>query len=496
MLFNSVEFLLFFPVVVLLYYCIPLKIRYFWLLAASYFFYMNWNPVYGLLLFFCTLVTYLCGRILEEGGCGRCKVQECGRKACLIICILVNLGLLAFFKYSYFAVSIVNRILSLFSLGQVGWAEDTVVLPVGISFYVLQSLGYVIDVYRKEIYAEKNFFRYALFVSFFPQLVAGPIERSKNLLTQLANPAGLSFEYCKKGLFFMLWGFFVKLVIADRAAIFVDAVYENSEVYPGFYIILATMLFAIQIYCDFYGYSTIAKGAALFFGIRLMDNFHAPYHSMDVKEFWRRWHISLSSWFRDYLYIPLGGSRRGFIRKQINRLIVFAVSGLWHGASFAFITWGLLNGIYQAAADIREKLYGKWKGKAFEEKGTFSGRLIKRAGTFALVCFSWIFFRAGDMSDALLIIKRIFCFNWEILVDGSLYGLGIKDDFFRVLLCAIGMLAYVDYKKYKGSDVMAVLIRQKWWFQIGAAAALLFMILLYGCYGVEYDTNQFIYFQF
>ena len=227
-----------------------------------------------------------------------------------------------------------------------------------------------------------------------------------------------------------------------------------------------------------------------------MDNFYAPYHSLDVQEFWRRWHISLSSWFRDYLYIPLGGSRRGFTRKQLNRLIVFAVSGLWHGASFAFIIWGLLNGIYQAAADIREKLYNKWKGKAFEEKSTFSGRLAKRVGTFVLVCFSWIFFRAGDMSNALLIIKRIFCFNWEILVNGSLYGLGITDDFFRVLLCAIGILAYVDYKKYKGDDVIAILVKQKWWFQIGAVAALLFVILLYGCYGVEYDTNQFIYFQF
>lgn len=495
MLFNSVEFLLFFPAVVLVYYCIPSKIRYFWLLAASYFFYMNWKPAYGMLLFSCTLVTYLCGRILEEDGYMRRKIQGCGRKLCLVICILVNLGLLAFFKYSYFAASIINRILSLFSSGQVGWEADAIVLPVGISFYILQSLGYVIDVYRKEIHAEKNFFRYALFVSFFPQLVAGPIERSKNLLTQLANPAGLSFELCKKGLYFMLWGFFVKLVIADRAAIFVDAVYENSEVYPGLYIVLATILFALQIYCDFYGYSTIAKGAALFFGIRLMDNFHAPYYSTDVKEFWRRWHISLSSWFRDYLYIPLGGSRKGFIRKQINRLIVFTVSGLWHGASFAFITWGLLNGIYQVASDIRE-VYSKRKSKVCEKKDIFSSRLIKRAGTFGLVCFSWIFFRAGDMSDALLIIKRIFCFNWEILVDGSLYGLGITDNFFRVLLCAMGILFYVDYKKYKGSDMMAALVKQKWWFQIGVAAALLFVILLYGCYGVEYDTNQFIYFQF
>lgn len=495
MLFNSVDFLLFLPIVFLVYYCIPLKMRYLWLLIASYYFYMNWNPTYGLLLFFCTLVTYIGGRVLEKIDPLRTDKGEAKRKFALAACLMINLGLLAFFKYFDFAVNLVNRIISLFHQNySIAWTSS-IILPVGISFYVLQSLGYLIDVYRGEIYAEKNFFRYALFVSFFPQLVAGPIERSRNLLVQLARPAKLSFDNCKKGCFLMLWGFFVKLVIADRAAIFVDEVYGDSLAYPGFYIVVATILFAIQIYCDFYGYSTIARGVALLFGIKLVDNFNAPYFSKNVEEFWRRWHISLSSWFRDYLYIPLGGNRKGSVRKQINRLAVFTVSGLWHGASISFIVWGFLNGIYQVISDYFKQIKQKLNIRR-KESDTFSDRFLKRAVTFALICFTWIFFRAGGFSDSLSVIRNMFCFNWEILVNGELYNLGISKELFRVLLCAIGALSYVDYKKYQGRDVVAILAGQKWWFQTAVMVVLLFIILLFGCYGVDYDTNQFIYFQF
>lgn len=494
MLFNSMNFLLFFPIVVFVYYCIPKKIRYFWLLASSYYFYMKWNPVYGLLLFFCTFVTYEGAAILEKSGQPQ-EDKDGKRKLCLAVCLFINLGILAFFKYCNFAISMMNKIISLIWPGFcISWTNP-VELPVGISFYVLQSLGYLIDVYRREIYAEKNLFRYALFVSFFPQLVAGPIERSKNLLVQLSEPREFSFNNCKKGLFIMLWGFFAKLVIADRAAIFVNKVYGDSAAYPGLYIVLATFLFAVQIYCDFYGYSTIARGAALFFGISLTDNFNAPYFSRSVEEFWRRWHISLSGWFRDYLYIPLGGNRKGMFRKQMNKLIVFTVSGLWHGASLAFITWGFLNGIYQVAAGSIKGLKKKLNIRV-HERSTFSDRILQQAGTFVLICFTWIFFRAGDMSDSFLIIRNMFCFNWEILVNGDLYRLGISRELFGVLLCAIGALVYVDHKKYEGSDVAAVLTEQKWWFQIAAVIILLFTVLVYGCYRVSYDTNQFIYFQF
>ncbi len=495
MLFNSMEFLLFFLIVILVYYCLPSKIRYIWLLIASYYFYMNWNPIYGLLLFFCTVISYTGGRALGKIDSLHTDQSAAKKKVYLVICLFMNLGVLAFFKYFNFAINMVNKVISLFFQDyEIVWTSS-VVLPVGISFYVLQTLGYLIDVYRGEIYAERSFLRYALFVSFFPQLVAGPIERSKNLLVQLAKPLKWSFDYCKKGCFLMLWGFFVKLVIADRAAIFVDVVYGNSVAYPGLYVILATVLFAIQIYCDFYGYSTIARGAALFFGITLVDNFNAPYFSKSVEEFWRRWHISLSSWFRDYLYIPLGGNQKGIVRKQVNRLIVFTVSGLWHGASVSFIVWGFLNGIYQAASDCFRQIRGRLNVQ-IRGNSTFSSRLFKRTVTFVLICFTWIFFRAGDFSDALTIIKNLFCFNWEILVNGELYDLGISKDLFRVLLCAIGVLLYVDYKKYQGHDVTIILSEQKWWFQAAVSVALLFVILLFGCYGADYDTNQFIYFQF
>ncbi|MBO5208778.1 MAG: MBOAT family protein [Lachnospiraceae bacterium] len=493
MLFNSIDFVVFFPIVLIIYYCIPIKYKHLWLLLSSYYFYMNWNPAYGLLLFFCTFLTYAGGLFIEKIRKQENKDKSASQaKICLALCLCLNLGILCYFKYSRFLGGYFSKLISVLHVPveiNMTWTES-IILPVGISFYILQSLGYLIDVYRKEIYAEKNFFRYALFVSFFPQLVAGPIERSKNLLVQLAQPQKLSWDNCKKGLFIMSWGFFLKLVIADRAAIFVDMVYENCDRYTGLYIVIATVLFAFQIYCDFYGYSIIAKGVSLFFGIRLMDNFDAPYFSKSVAEFWRRWHISLSGWFRDYLYIPLGGNRKGFVRKQINKMIVFAVSGLWHGASIAFIVWGALNGFYQVVADIVHR-----NRKANQSAGKIL-TVCKCLGTFLLICFAWLFFRAGDMSDALVLLRNMCCFNWEILVNGELFTLGISKEFFTVLIISIGILGCVDYLKYQKKDVVDILVQKKWWVQGIVIVMLVYAILVFGCYGVEYDTNQFIYFQF
>ena len=504
MLFNSMEFFIFFPITVLIFCIIPKKVRYVWLLIASYYFYMQWNPVYILLLFTCTVVTYFGGIFIEKqknkmaGG----KEEETGassikkkQTACLVIVLFICLGILGYYKYADFIVSNVNRILSLLAIGTIQW-EHSILLPAGISFFTLQALGYLIDVYRGEIYAEKNFLHYALFLSFFPQLVAGPIERSKNLLVQLHKPQAFSWNNFRKGILLMLWGLFLKMVIADRAAIIVNTVYEDSTYYGGLFIVVATLLFAIQIYCDFYGYSIIAKGAALIMGIYLMDNFQAPYLARNVKEFWRRWHISLSGWFRDYLYIPLGGNRKGWLRKQLNLLLVFGVSGLWHGASVAFIVWGGLNGAYQVLGDI----YTSWKKKLRTwrkaQDDSFGRIWLQRIITFGLVCFAWIFFRAGDMSDAIIIVKNMCHFNWWILFDGSLYILGVSKEYFHVLLCAILLLFAVDLKKYKGVDVAEGFLRQEWWFRTLGYVALVMIILVFGCYGVEYDTQQFIYFQF
>lgn len=504
MLFNSVHFLLFFPVVTIIYFAVPPKIRNVWLLICSYYFYMSWGKKQGILLLGVTLLTYLSGILLERFKNRKREKKINLKKLCLGVTIILNLALLCYFKYLNYIIEIINRMLRARQLGkEISIAE--ILLPVGISFYIFQALGYVIDVYREEIYAEKNFLKYALFVSFFPQLVAGPIERSKNLLVQISKPKTFSFENLQRGFLLMLWGFFLKMVIADRAAIIVDTVYGNSTTYYGIYIIVATFMFAIQIYCDFAGYSTIARGAALILGFYLTDNFNAPYFSKSVKEFWRRWHISLTGWFRDYLYIPLGGNRKGDARKECNLLAVFAVSGLWHGSAVSYVIWGLLNGIYQVIGDILHKVHKetclfsirKMKEESgIKEKNEFELNLIKRTGTFMLVSFSWLFFRVGGVKSALALIQRAAHFNWTILFDHSLYSLGVPAGYFRVLCYAIILLLVVDYKKYNGINVVEKFMEFSWWIRIPAEMFLLFIILLYGCYGELYDTTQFIYFQF
>lgn len=329
MLFNSLQFIIFLPVVVLAYYIVPDRFKSLWLLAASYFFYMCWNAAYLLLILFSTLVTFLCAISLEHFGGSPGK-----RKLLLILSLVINLSILFFFKYFTFAAENLNSVFRHIGLALNVPVFD-VLLPVGISFYTFQALGYTIDVYRGDIPAERNFVQYALFVSFFPQLVAGPIERSGNLLHQLSVPHRADFSNILDGVYLIIWGFFLKLVLADRIAIFVDSIYGPGYAeFTGWYVALAAVLFSFQIYCDFAGYSTIAMGSAKLLGIDLMENFNAPYLSASTPEFWRRWHISLSTWFRDYLYIPLGGNRRGKLRKYLNLLITFAVSGLWHGANW------------------------------------------------------------------------------------------------------------------------------------------------------------------
>lgn len=507
MLFNTPQYLLFLPIVIALYYCIPKRIRYIWLLIASYYFYMQWNPLYITLLLSCTVLTYLSGRVIQGLKDRGSDERKAWQRGCFVICLVLNLAVLGFFKYAEFGASLLNHLLSRAHVGQIGWDYD-ILLPVGISFYTLQALGYLIDVYRGEIYAEKNFLKYALFVSFFPQLVAGPIERSGNLLAQLHKPQPFSYENLRKGSLLVLYGLFLKMVIADRAAMLVDTVYENTATYPGYYIVVATVFFAIQIYCDFYGYSTIARGSALIMGIRLMDNFEAPYYARNAKEFWRRWHISLSGWFRDYLYIPLGGNRKGWMRKEGNLLAVFAVSGLWHGASLAFVFWGLLNGVYQVLGDVAAKgkavilrKCDKWgwhredPGKDAEQR--FSRKLFQTVVTFGLVTFAWLFFRAGGLRQAVEILRQMFsCNNWTIFFDGSLFELGVTRNYMTVLFLAIAVLFGVDYYKYHGRDAADMLLRQGWFFRVIVYMLMIFAILLYGCYGELYDTQQFIYFQF
>ena len=354
MLFNSYQFLFFFPIVITLYYIFPAKYKNYWLLLASYYFYMSWNTKYALLILFSTIISYISGRIIEKcKGLYQHNVskQSLLKKYVLCICIISNLLILFYFKYTNFLLGILSRFTQIFHIN-FNIPQFDIILPVGISFYTFQVLGYVIDVYRNDKHAETNFINYALFVSFFPQLLAGPIARSRSLLPQLNTPAKFKLDVVREGVLLMIWGFFLQSSAAYRIAIFVNTVYNSYNSFPGIFLATATILLALQIYCDFYGYSVIAMGAAKIIGIELAENFNAPYLSTTVATFWRNWHISLTSWFKDYLYIPLGGSRRGKLRKYLNKLIVFLASGLWHGAAFTFIVWGGINGIYQILGEI------------------------------------------------------------------------------------------------------------------------------------------------
>ena len=414
MVFNSIEFLIFFPVVLFLYFVLPQKLRWILLLSASYYFYVSWNLSLIWLILFTTAVSYLSailiGNLKEKYPNGEKRGRE---RFWLILTLLVSLGVLFFFKYFNFLSDSVNAIANLFRAEQADPLVLNLILPVGISFYTFQTLSYVIDIYRGSIKPERHFGYYALYVSFFPQLVAGPIERPENLIPQLHEKHRFEWSNAIPGLRKMLIGFFKKVVVADLLATYVNAVYNAPSEATGFGVLLATVLFAFQIYCDFAGYTDIAIGCAEVMGIRLMQNFDRPYISESIQEFWRRWHISLSSWFKDYIYFPLGGSRCKKWRHMLNICIVFFVSGLWHGAAWTFVIWGLLHGIYQVIGHFTKKPREKMWRALHVDPSCKAVRLLKRFNTFLLVSFAWIFFRANSFSDLLILLKKLFT-DWSL----------------------------------------------------------------------------------
>lgn len=494
MVFNSVDFLIFFPIVILLYFLVPPKARYIWLLGASFCFYMCWNVKYVIILLTSIVTTWLAGILLQ-------KMQNTLiRKWTVAMCLLVNIGILFFFKYFDFFIVSCNKVLSRIGI-QALENSFSFLLPVGISFYTFQALGYIIDVYRGKIEAEVNPLRYALFVSFFPQLVAGPIERSENLLKQVRNVDKMkiwNYENVTNGLTLMVWGLFVKMVIADRVAILVDTVFDGVYLYGSVALIAGAVGFALQIYCDFMGYSTIAVGAARVMGFTLMENFDTPYLATSVSEFWRRWHISLSTWFRDYVYIPLGGNRCSKVRKYFNLMVTFGVSGLWHGANWTYIFWGLLHGMYQVVGDMtrpfRKKIFTKCQAKT----ESFSFKLAQMAGTFILVDIAWIFFRADSLRIAVDYCKRLFT-RWDpwSLFNGEIYNLGLDRTEFNILIVASVALLLVDLLRYCKKQMITDFLKEQCiWFRWGVIFALIFAVIIYGMYGVQFESSQFIYFQF
>ena len=401
MLFNSIEFLFFLPIVFIIYWFFCAKsvsLQNMVLLCASYVFYGWWDWRFLFLIIFSTCLDFLLGIKIHNS-----KLSK--KKFYLIISIVFNLLILGFFKYFNFFINSLNE--GLYSLG---FTIDTwslnVILPVGISFYTFQTLSYSIDVYNKKLNPTKDFISYSAFVSFFPQLVAGPIERAKNLLPQFINKREFNSINAINGLSLILYGLFKKLVIADRLAIYVNSVFNDYSTYSSISLIIAVVFFAFQIYCDFSGYSLVARGTAKLFGFELMVNFNRPYFAQSITDFWRRWHISLSTWFRDYLYIPLGGSRLSTKRTYINLMIVFVVSGLWHGANWTFVFWGLIHGLL---AIIYLLLSNNSKRKNYSWVRKYLNILI----VFVLVNFAWIFFRSDSINHAFNYIYYVFQFEFS-----------------------------------------------------------------------------------
>lgn len=397
MLFNSFEFAIFFPVVTLLYFLLPHRFRWLLLLLASCFFYMFFKPIYILILIFTIVIDYFAGRLLAR------QPDKKKRKRLLLLSILANVGVLVVFKYYNFVVSNLQIVLD--SMHQTGHIPLlNLLLPIGLSFHTFQAMSYTIEVYRGKQQPEKHFGIYALYVMFYPQLVAGPIERPQNLLHQFHQPKKFNYEDMRVGLVLMAWGLFKKVVIADRLALFVNHVYGNPTKYHGLPLVISTVFFAFQIYCDFSGYSDIAIGSARCMGFRLMKNFNHPYMSTSVGEFWQRWHISLSTWFRDYLYIPLGGNRVGPARWSFNIMVVFVLSGIWHGANWTFLIWGALHGCFMVIEHFIRKRYPVSPEKASNAIFKF----FHRSRVFVLVTLAWVFFRAQNLPQALYVLKNMF----------------------------------------------------------------------------------------
>ncbi len=494
MSFNSYQFLIFFPAVVLLYYLIPCKWRKNWLLFVSYCFYMSWSPKYALLLFTATVVTWISACAMERTDKRNIK------KYSLIGTVALLLFILFLFKYFVFTWNTIRSGVSFFG-GTLGECPMRFVLPVGISFYTFQVLGYLIDVYRGKIAAEKNFLRYALFAAFFPQLAAGPISRFERLMPQLDNierPMSVNWYKIRDGLIYMLYGYFIKMVLADNLAVYVDRVYGRYYFYGTIELVIAMLFFSIQIYCDFAGYSILAIGAAQVMGIELIENFHAPYFAGSIKDFWRRWHISLSTWLRDYLYIPLGGSRCSKLRQYFNIMVTFLISGLWHGANWTFILWGGLHGLYQILENMLApagKKLATFVGINVEETGYKHLRMLL---TFIATAFAWILFKAESLTQAGQYIKSMLTkWNPWVLTDGSLKTVGFYNGVeWAVVILAMIVLWYVDYIwETRQQRIDVYLDAQGNFFRILFVACMIFSIIMFGSYG-GYQANAFIYFQF
>lgn len=487
MLFNSFSFLIFFPTVILLYFLIPHAYRWFLLLVASCIFYMAFIPAYILILAFTTVNAYVFGLWIE-------KEEGKKRKWLLAASILLACSPLFVFKYfDFFNVNLSH--LATFFRWNYSIENLSLILPIGLSFYTFQSLSYLIEIYRNNQRPERRFHILSLYILFFPQLVAGPIERPGNLLPQFDRQFSFDGQRMIDGFKLMVWGFFKKVVIADKIAIIVEQVYQDPTSYTGIPLIMAALFFGFQVYCDFSGYSDIAIGSAQVMGFRLMDNFNRPFASSSVAEFWRKWHISLMSWFRDYVYIPLGGNRVGKWRWYFNIFVTFTLSGLWHGANWGMVLWGSLNGIYVIVSSATEKVRKKWVTGVGLNRFPVFHRGLQVAFTFFLFCFTLIIFRANHLSDAIYVMMHLGSGLGDLagikMSLKSLYGLGLDRYELGIALISIGLMEVLQWiepqrKMRQMFSEKPVLVR---W-------TLYYVLMLFLIFFGEYNDHAFIYFQF
>lgn len=493
MLFNSLAFAIFMPIVFLIYWALPHRFRWMALLAANCYFYLSWEPRYILVILFTTAVSYFCALLLERAQSAKQK------KALLTAGILLTLSLLLIFKYTNFALGSIFDLLRFFAI-PVHETTLKLVMPIGISFYTFQMVGYIADVYKGKISAERNLGKYALFVSFFPNILSGPIERAANMLPQFEEEKKFDYDGAVYGLRLILLGFLKKMIFADSMSRYVDVIFNNVTDYTGLSFIVVIILYTFQIYCDFSGYSDIAIGVAKLMGINLMNNFKQPYYAASVKEFWSRWHISLSTWFRDYVYIPLGGNRVSKSRKNLNLLLTFLASGLWHGANWTFVLWGAIHGVYQIIENTVKDIWRKSRDKKISAKidavskaATTRGKMQRVAHTiltFCLVAYAWMFFRADSITDAIYITTHMFSdLSWaQAMQDTTMSYLSVAK-----IEAAIVFIMGFDYFSLRhdllrSMDKLKLPIR---WLIYLAITVLVIVLSLHN--GVK---QEFIYFKF
>lgn len=488
MTYISYTFVLFVIVTILLYYTVSKKWQWAVLLTASIIFYLCSGPVFLIYLALFSFATWYGAKKLENRRIGK-PISEKRLKLLTALLIFLNIGILVLLKWSGMEFALINRLFGT----SLAWRF---IMPLGMSFFTFQNTSYVIDVYKGKIPAERNFFHYLLYASYFPYIVSGPINRYGKMERQFFGGNSFDRDRFYRGMLRILWGYVKEMVIADRAAIFVEEVFGHYYMYRGLFILIAVLLFSLQLYMDFSGCMDIVMGVSELFGISMTENFYAPYGATTTAEFWRRWHVSLTSWFRDYLYIPLGGNRKGKVCKYINVMIVFLFCGMWHGAGVTYLIWGGLNGLYQVVGDMTAGIREKACRLIGLDENSHGAQVRKKLVTTMLIEFGWLFFRAEGLKEAFVMLRRMFTgWNPWILTDGTLYQVGLDIWDFLILIVGavcVGWVSRVSSQK----DLHHLFVSQSWLYQLLIISAMLVIWYLFGIYGPGFDPAEFIYFDF